>query len=64
VLANSPAQSPQQCARAIIRAIKRGKTEADTAILPKFLSAAYHLAPGLGDMITRLFLPKEYRIGG
>ncbi|HPW68263.1 MAG: SDR family NAD(P)-dependent oxidoreductase [Desulfomonilia bacterium] len=62
VLANSPAQSPQQCARAIVQAIRRGKVETDTAILPKFLSAAYCLAPGLGDMITRLFLPREYRI--
>ena len=61
VLANSPAQSPEQCARAIVRAVRGGKTEADTAFAPKILSAAYSLAPGLGDMITRLFLPREYR---
>lgn len=61
VLANSPAQSPEQCAGSIVRSIKKGKNEADTAILPKFLSAAYFLSPSLGDRITRLFLPENYR---
>lgn len=61
VLANSPSQSPQQCARAIIRAIKNGKIESDTAYMPKLLSTVFFLSPRLGEMITRLFLPREYR---
>jgi len=61
VLADSPAQSPGRCARAIIRAVKGGKVESDTAVLPKFLSAAFYLSPRIGDMITRLFLPSQYR---
>ncbi len=61
VLANSPSQSPQQCARSIIRAIKNGKIESDTAYMPKFLSAVFFLSPRLGEKITRLFLPREYQ---
>ncbi len=61
VLANSPSQSPQQCAKAIVRAMKKGKIESDTAFLPKLLSAVYYVSPRIGDVITRLFLPRAYR---
>ncbi|HNY64865.1 MAG TPA: SDR family oxidoreductase [Deltaproteobacteria bacterium] len=61
VLAKSPAQSPEKCARAIIRAIRTGKTETDTAMLPKVLGATYFLVPRMGDFITRFLLPREYR---
>jgi short-subunit dehydrogenase len=60
VLARSPSQSPQQCAQAIIKAIKKGKSTTDTAILPKFLGVTFALFPPLADRITRLFLPKGY----
>jgi short-subunit dehydrogenase len=60
VLAKSPAQSPQQCAAAIIKAMKNGRCVAETAVLPKFLSLAFYFCPPLADRITNLFLPKGY----
>jgi NAD(P)-dependent dehydrogenase (short-subunit alcohol dehydrogenase family) len=61
VLANSPAQSPDQCVGAIMKAIRAGKTETDTAMLPKFLAATFYLSPRMGDFMTRLFLPRQYK---
>jgi uncharacterized protein len=61
VLVKSPAQSPEQCVRAIMKAIRTGKIVTDTAILPKFLGATYFLAPRMGDWVTRFFLPRQYR---
>jgi len=61
VLAKSPAQSPQQCAAEIIKAIKKRKCVAETALLPKFLSMAFYFYPPIADRITRLFLPKGYK---
>ncbi len=60
VLARTPSQTPAQCARAIVRAIEKGKYETDTAWLPKIQSAIYCIQPRLGDCINRLFLPPGY----
>jgi short-subunit dehydrogenase len=60
VLARSPSQSPQRCARIIVNAIRKGKSTTDTALLPKFLGVTFALFPPLADRITRLFLPKGY----
>jgi NAD(P)-dependent dehydrogenase (short-subunit alcohol dehydrogenase family) len=61
VLANSPAQSAEQCVRAVMKAIRTGKTETDTALQPKLLAGMFYLAPRLGDFVTRLFLPRKYK---
>jgi short-subunit dehydrogenase len=60
VLARSPAQSPQQCAAAIIKAMKNGRCVAETAFLPKFLSLAFYFCPQVADRISRMFLPRGY----
>jgi len=61
VLADTPSQSPEQCARAIVKAIKKGKVEAGTAWLPKLSGAIFTIYPPLTDWINRLFLPRDYR---
>lgn len=61
VLARTPSQSPEACARAIVRAIKRGKQEADTAWLPKITGALFKLHAPWSARINRLFLPKAYK---
>ncbi len=61
VLARAPSQSPDACARAIVKAIKRGKQEAGTAWLPKISGALFKLYPPWGDRINRLFLPRGYK---
>ncbi len=58
VLAKSPAQTPEQCADAIVKAIKKGKYETGTAYLPKLLSAIFAIHPPWADRINRLFLPR------
>jgi len=60
VMARTPSQSPEVCARAIVRAIKKGKQEADTAWLPKLSGVLFKLHAPWGDWINRLFLPKAY----
>ncbi|MCP4694108.1 MAG: SDR family oxidoreductase [Desulfobacterales bacterium] len=60
VLARTPSQTPEQCARAIIKAIKKGKIETDTALLPKIQSALYCTFPRVADRLNRLFLPPGY----
>jgi len=44
-----------------MKAIRTGKTETDTAILPKFLAATFYISPRMGDLMTRFFLPRQYR---
>lgn len=61
VLARTPSQSPEACARAIVRAIKKGKQEAGTAWLPKLSGALFKLHAPWSDRINRLFLPKAYQ---
>lgn len=61
VLARTPSQSPDACARAIVKAIKKGKQEAGTAWLPKISGALFKLHPPWGDRINRLFLPRGYK---
>ena len=45
VLARTPSQSPEACARAIVKAIKKGKQETDTAWLPKLTGLLFRLHP-------------------
>jgi short-subunit dehydrogenase len=61
VLGRTPSQSPEACARAIVRAIKKGKQEADTAWLPKLSGALFKLHAPWSDRINRLLLPKAYQ---
>jgi len=61
VLARTPSQHPDACARAIVKAIKKGKQEAGTAWLPKISGALFKLHPPWGDRINRLFLPRGYK---
>ena len=61
VLANTPTQSPEQCAKAIVKAIKKGKVETGTAWLPKLSGAIFSIYPPLTDWINRLFLPRDYK---
>ena len=59
VLENTPAQTSEQCAKAIVNAIKKGKYETGTAYLPKALSAIFAIRPTWADAISRMFLPKK-----
>jgi len=61
VLARTPSQSPEACARAIVRAIKKGRREADTAWLPKISGILFKLHPPWGDRLNRLFIPNGYK---
>ena len=61
VLARTPSQSPEACARAIVNAVQKGKRETGTAWLPKLSAALFKLHPPWCDRINRLFLPKEFR---
>jgi 3-oxoacyl-[acyl-carrier protein] reductase len=61
VLSRIPSQSPETCARAIVRAIQKGRQEAGTAWLPKISGALFKLHPPWCDRINRLFLPRTYR---
>jgi len=58
VLAKTPSQTPEECAKEIVNAIKKGKLESGTAYLPKFLSAVFAIRPAWADIINRFFLPK------
>lgn len=61
VLARTPSQSPESCARAIVRAVKKGKRETGTAWLPKISGALFKLHPPWCDRINRLFLPRDLK---
>jgi NAD(P)-dependent dehydrogenase (short-subunit alcohol dehydrogenase family) len=59
VLANTPTQSAERCARAIVRAIKKGKKEAGTAWLPLLSRLIFGIHPPLIDIVNRRFLPQD-----
>jgi len=61
VLARTPSQSPEACARAIVKAVKKGKRETGTAWLPKFAGALFKLHPPWCDRIHRLLLPRAFK---
>ncbi len=61
VLAKTPSQTPEQAAKAIIKAIKKGKIEAGTSMTPKILGAAFAVYPPWADRLNRMFLPKGYK---
>jgi NAD(P)-dependent dehydrogenase (short-subunit alcohol dehydrogenase family) len=61
VLSRIPSQSPEACARAIIRAVQKGRREVGTAWLPKISGTLFKLHPPWCDWINRLFLPRTYR---
>jgi len=61
VLAKTPSQSPRQAAKAIIKAVKKGKIETGTSLTPKILSAVFAVYPPWADRINRLFLPEGYK---
>jgi NAD(P)-dependent dehydrogenase (short-subunit alcohol dehydrogenase family) len=61
VLARTPSQSPESCARAIVRAVKKGKRETGTAWLPKITGALFKLHPPWCDRINRLLLPRAFK---
>ena len=61
VLSRIPSQSPEACARAIVRALQKGRREAGTAWLPKISGLLFKLHPPWCDRINRLFLPRFYK---
>ena len=61
VLARTPTQSPEACARAIVRALQKGRREASTAWLPKISGALFKLHAPWCDRINRLFLPQAFK---
>ncbi|MFP4473971.1 MAG: SDR family NAD(P)-dependent oxidoreductase [Desulfatibacillaceae bacterium] len=60
VLAKSPSQTPEQCARAIVRAVRRGRANAGTSLVPALVRPFVLLRPTLADRINRMFLPPGY----
>lgn len=61
VLARTPSQSPEACARAIVNAVKKGRRETGTAWLPKLAGALFKLHPPWCDLINRLLLPRAFQ---
>lgn len=61
VLAKTPSQSPGQAAKAIVKAVKKGKVETGTSLAPKILSATFAIYPPWADRLNRMFLPKGYK---
>jgi uncharacterized protein len=62
VLAGSAYQPMEECVGSIIKAIRKGKTESYTSFFPWLLGLYFYFMPGLGDIITRFYLPRHYKI--
>jgi len=53
-------QRPEQCAKAIIKAIKKGKYLSGTSIRPMLLKVVWSIYPPWVDRLNKLFLPPGY----